>query len=109
MVAPAKMPGEMVRRLNVEVGAVLRNREVVDKFREQLTVATPSTPQEYREWMHGSLERGHQAREDYRRVTGDRRVLHRLARIGPDHLRALGEDEPVGRLERDPHFLLNLG
>jgi tripartite-type tricarboxylate transporter receptor subunit TctC len=57
LVAPAKTPAEIVRRLNAEMGSVLRNREVVDRFREQLTVATPSTPQEYREWMQAESAR----------------------------------------------------
>ncbi len=51
MVAPAKLPAEMLARLNAEAVTILRKRELIDKFAEQTLVATPSTPQEYRAWM----------------------------------------------------------
>lgn len=50
-VAPAKLPAEILGRLNAEVITILKRRELTEKFAEQTLVATPSTPQEYRAWM----------------------------------------------------------
>jgi tripartite-type tricarboxylate transporter receptor subunit TctC len=49
--APARTPETIVRRLNEEIGRVLRDREVVDRLTGMGMDAAPTSPAELREWV----------------------------------------------------------
>ena len=56
-VGPARIPGDIVRRLNAEIVAVLKSPEVHDRLASQGVDATPSTPEEFGKLMVTDLER----------------------------------------------------
>ncbi len=49
--APAKTPEPIVRRLNEEIGAILRDKEFVDGLTAMGVDAAPTTPAQLREWV----------------------------------------------------------
>ena len=56
-VGPARIPGDIVRRLNAEIVAVLKSPEVHDRLASQGVDATPSTPEEFGKLMVTDRER----------------------------------------------------
>ena len=56
-VGPARIPGEIVRRLNTEIAAVLKLPEVRERLASQGVEARPSTPEEFGRLMVSDLER----------------------------------------------------
>ena len=57
MVGPAKMPKDIVARLNKEVVATLNQKDVIDTMLKQGTVPTPSTPEEFTAYMSAELKK----------------------------------------------------
>ncbi|MBC7781245.1 MAG: tripartite tricarboxylate transporter substrate binding protein [Proteobacteria bacterium] len=56
--APAKSPGDIVRRLNETLGKLLRNPEIVGKLEGQgLSSATPGTPEEMSSYIKSNIAR----------------------------------------------------
>ena len=49
LVGPAKMPADIVARLNAEIRKALANPMVQERFRGLGIEASPSTPEEFRE------------------------------------------------------------
>ncbi|MGQ0522182.1 MAG: tripartite tricarboxylate transporter substrate binding protein [Betaproteobacteria bacterium] len=56
-VGPARIPADIVRRLNSEIVAVLKSPEVRDRLASQGVDASPSTPEEFGRLMVTDLER----------------------------------------------------
>jgi tripartite-type tricarboxylate transporter receptor subunit TctC len=56
-IGPVGMPREVVERLNKEFTAVLKTKEVVARLEEGGTVATPSTPEQFRTHMAAELKK----------------------------------------------------
>lgn len=56
-VGPARIPNEIVRRLNHEIVAVLNARDVRERLANQGVDATPSSPEEFGKLMVTDLER----------------------------------------------------
>jgi tripartite-type tricarboxylate transporter receptor subunit TctC len=56
-IGPVGMPREVVERLNKEFTAVLKTKEVVARLEEGGTVATPSTPEQFRAHMAAELKK----------------------------------------------------
>jgi tripartite-type tricarboxylate transporter receptor subunit TctC len=56
-IGPVGMPREVVERLNKEFTAVLKTKEVVARLEEGGTVATPSTPEQFRTHMVAELKK----------------------------------------------------
>ena len=55
--APAKTPAPVVAKLSGAVGEILRAPETQETFLKQGVAATPSTPQELRDWVHSEVAR----------------------------------------------------
>jgi len=58
MFGPAGLPAPVVGRLNSELNAALKTREVVDAFDQQYTTSLASTPAELGAIVRGDLEQG---------------------------------------------------
>jgi tripartite-type tricarboxylate transporter receptor subunit TctC len=56
-VAPAKTPKSLADRMSREIGAVLREPEVVEALRKQLMEPAPGTPEEFASFMKEELQR----------------------------------------------------
>lgn len=56
-IGPARIPGDIVRRLNAEIVAVLESPDVRDRLASQGVDATPSTPEAFGKLMVSDLER----------------------------------------------------
>jgi len=56
-VGPARIPADIVRRLNSEIVAVLKSTEVRERLASQGVDATPTTPEEFGKLMVSDLER----------------------------------------------------
>ena len=56
-VGPARIPNDIVRRLNAEIVAVLKSTEVRERFASQGVDASPSTPEEFGRLLVSDLER----------------------------------------------------
>lgn len=56
-VGPVNMPKDVVERLNKAFTESLKTRETVDKLQEGGTVATPSTPEEFRTHLASELKK----------------------------------------------------
>jgi len=54
---PARIPADIVRRLNSEIVAVLKSSEVRERFASQGVDATPSTPEAFGQLLVADLER----------------------------------------------------
>ena len=57
MIGPAKMPKDIVARINKEVVATLNQKDVIDTMLKQGTVPTPSTPEEFTAYMTAELKK----------------------------------------------------
>ena len=57
MIGPANMPKDIVARLNKEIAAVLRQKDVIDNMLAQGTVPTPSSPEEFTAYMKSELKK----------------------------------------------------
>ncbi len=57
MIGPAKMPKDVVARINKEVVATLNQKDVIDTMLKQGTVPTPSTPEEFTAYMTAELKK----------------------------------------------------
>ena len=55
--APAKTPEPVVRRLNEEIGRILRDKEVADRLTGMGMDAAPTSPAELREWVVGETRK----------------------------------------------------
>ena len=55
--APARTPEPVVRRLNEEIGRILRDKEVVDRLTGMGMDAAPTSPAELREWVIGETRK----------------------------------------------------
>jgi len=55
--APAKTPAPVVAKLNGALGEILRAPETQDTFLKQGVAATPSTPEELRDWVRSEVAR----------------------------------------------------
>jgi len=55
--APAKTPEPIVRRLNEEMGKILRDKEFADGLSALGMDAAPTTPQQLREWVIGETRK----------------------------------------------------
>lgn len=55
--APAKTPEAVVRRLNDEIGRILRDKEVADRLTGMGMDAAPTSPAELREWVVGETRK----------------------------------------------------
>lgn len=55
--APAKTPEPVVRRLNEEIGRILRDKEVADRLTSMGMDAAPTSPAELREWVVGETRK----------------------------------------------------
>jgi tripartite-type tricarboxylate transporter receptor subunit TctC len=55
--APANTPKAIVAKLNREVGEILRAPQTQETFLKQGVAATPSTPEELRDWVKLEIER----------------------------------------------------
>ena len=55
--APAKTPASVVAKLNGALSEILRAPETQDTFLKQGVAATPSTPQELRDWVTSEVAR----------------------------------------------------
>src|SRR5919197_3304545 len=55
--APGATPKPIVAKLNREVGGILRSAETQETFLKQGVAATPSTPQELRNWVTSEVAR----------------------------------------------------
>jgi tripartite-type tricarboxylate transporter receptor subunit TctC len=55
--APAKTPAPVVSKLNATLGEILRTPETQETFLKQGVAATPSTPQELRNWVTSEVAR----------------------------------------------------
>jgi tripartite-type tricarboxylate transporter receptor subunit TctC len=70
LVGPAKMPREIVERLNRELGAILRKPEVVAALEKQAFLPNPSTPEQFAAFIreqvqsYGSLLRAAGVQQD---------------------------------------------
>jgi tripartite-type tricarboxylate transporter receptor subunit TctC len=56
-VGPARMPPEIVRRLNAEIVAVLKSADVRERLASQGVEARPSTPEEFGRLLVSDLDR----------------------------------------------------
>jgi tripartite-type tricarboxylate transporter receptor subunit TctC len=54
---PARLPREMVTRMNAAIVQGLRSREAVDRLAEVGIEATPSTPEEFDTFLHAEYAR----------------------------------------------------
>jgi tripartite-type tricarboxylate transporter receptor subunit TctC len=57
MIGPANMPRDVVQRLNREIVAILKMKDVSDRMLAEGTVPTPSTPEEFTAYMHSELKK----------------------------------------------------
>lgn len=57
--APAKTPAPVVRRLNEEIGKVLRDKEVAERLAQMGVDAAPTSPAELREWVIAETRKWH--------------------------------------------------
>ncbi len=57
MIGPANMPKDIVERLNKEIVATLRQKDVIDRMLSEGTVPTPSTPEEFVAYMKSELKK----------------------------------------------------
>jgi tripartite-type tricarboxylate transporter receptor subunit TctC len=55
MIAPAGTPGDIVARLNREIGQVLRQKEIVDQLANDGTIPVPDTPEEFSTYIKTEL------------------------------------------------------
>jgi tripartite-type tricarboxylate transporter receptor subunit TctC len=55
LVAPAATPPEIVRRINAEVVAILREPAVVARMTEMVTIPQPTTPEEYAAFIRSEI------------------------------------------------------
>jgi tripartite-type tricarboxylate transporter receptor subunit TctC len=56
LVGPAKMPREIVERLNRELGAILRKPEVVAALEKQAFLPNPSTPEQFAAFIREQVQ-----------------------------------------------------
>ena len=57
MVGPANMPKDVVQRLNKEIVAILRQKNVSDQLSTAGTVPTPSSPEEFAAYMKSEIKK----------------------------------------------------
>jgi tripartite-type tricarboxylate transporter receptor subunit TctC len=57
MIGPANMPREIVTRLNKEIVATLKQKDVIDRMLADGTVPTPSTPEEFTAYLKAELKK----------------------------------------------------
>lgn len=57
MIGPAKMPSDIVARLNKDIVATLSQKDVIEKMLSQGTVPTPSSPEEFTAYMKLELKK----------------------------------------------------
>ena len=55
--APARTPEPVVRRLNEEIGRILREKDVVDRLTGMGVDAAPTSPAELRDWVIGETRK----------------------------------------------------
>jgi tripartite-type tricarboxylate transporter receptor subunit TctC len=57
MIGPAKMPKDIVQRLNKEIVEILKMKDVTDKMLSEGTVPTPSSPEEFTAYLKAELKK----------------------------------------------------
>jgi len=57
MIGPAGMPRDIVNRLNREIVAILKQKDVIDRMLADGTVPTPSTPEEFTAYLKSELKK----------------------------------------------------
>jgi len=57
MIGPAHMPRDIVLRLNKEIVATLHQKDVIDRMLAEGTVPTPSSPEEFTEYLKAELKK----------------------------------------------------
>ena len=57
MIGPAHMPRDIVMRLNKEIVATLHQKDVIDRMLAEGTVPTPSSPEEFTEYLKAELKK----------------------------------------------------
>ena len=57
MIGPAKLPRDIVLRLNKEIVATLNQKDVIDRMLADGTVPTPSSPEEFVAYMKSELKK----------------------------------------------------
>jgi tripartite-type tricarboxylate transporter receptor subunit TctC len=55
IVAPAGTPPDVVRRVNAEVGQILRQKALVEQLAAEGTIPVPDTPEEFSAYIRSEL------------------------------------------------------
>ena len=57
MFAPAKLPADIMQKLNLEIGKVLTSAEIVKRFDDMGLVARASSPDEFSRFLQAEMVR----------------------------------------------------